>query len=159
MLYTTKRVLKSSLLAALLASAFALPVASAQNGGAAKDKDDPPFHDYKGVQIGMTADEARKKLGDPTDKGDAQDFYAVNDNETVQVFYDAQKKVHAVSIIYLGGGAATAPNAKAVLGVDVEAKADGSMHRRVDNMKAGYWVAYSRTAGDSPLVTITMQKK
>ena len=162
MLYTTKRVLTSTLLLAALACAFALSASAAQNGGAAaaaKEKDEPPFHEYKGVRIGMTADEARKKLGDPTDKGDTQDFYAVNDNETVQVFYDAQKKVHAVSIIYLGGGAATAPNARAVLGVDVEAKADGSMHRRVDNMKAGYWVAYSRTAGDSPLVTITMQKK
>jgi hypothetical protein len=159
--HKTKSVLKSSLLACLLASAFALSAlpAAAQDGAAAKEKDDPPFGDYKGVRIGMTADEARKKLGAPTDKGDSQDFYAVNDNETVQVFYDAEKKVHALSIIYLGGGAASAPAAKAVLGVDVEAKPDGSMHRRVDNPKAGFWVAYSRTAGDSPLVTITMQKK
>jgi hypothetical protein len=25
--------------------------------------------------------------------------------------------------------------------------------------KAGYWVAYSRTAGDEPLTIITMQRK
>jgi hypothetical protein len=155
MLYTTKRVLTSSLMLAALA--FALPASAAQNGaGAAKEKEEPPFHEYKGVRIGMTADEARKKLGDPTDKGDTQDFYAVGDKETVQVFYDAQKKVHALSIIYMGGGA---PDAKAVLGTEVEARPDGSMHRRVDYPKAGFWVAYSRTGGDSPLVTITMQKK
>jgi outer membrane protein assembly factor BamE (lipoprotein component of BamABCDE complex) len=161
MLHQTKTVLNSSLLASLLlASAFALTAlpARAQNGGAAKENDGPPFGDYKGVRIGMTADEARKKLGDPTDKGDTQDFYAVSDNETVQVFYDGEKKVHAISIIYMGGGSSM-PTAKAVLGVDVEAKPDGSMHRRVDNSKAGFWVAYSRTSGDSPLVTITMQKK
>jgi hypothetical protein len=158
MLHTTKRVLTSSLMLAALASAFALSASAAQNGaGAAKEKDEPPFHEYKGVRIGMTADESRRKLGEPTDKGDTQDFYAVNDNETVQVFYDAEKKVHALSIIYVGG--ASMPTAKAVLGADVEAKPDGSMHRRVDYPKAGFWVAYSRTAGDSPLVTITMQKK
>ena len=158
MLHTTKRVL---LLTALLVSAFALSAqaARAQGAGAAKEKDEPPFHEYKGVRIGMTTDEARKKLGTPTDKGDTQDFYAVNDNETAQVFYDAEKKVYALSIIYVGGGAAGAPNAKAVLGAEVEAKPDGSMHRRVDYPKAGYWVAYSRTAGDAPLVTVTMQKK
>lgn len=155
MLHTTKRVLTSSLMLAALA--FALPASAAQSGaGAAKEKEEPPFHEYKGVRIGMTADEARKKLGDPTDKGDTQDFYAVGDKETVQVFYDAEKKVHALSIIYMGGDA---PAAKAVLGADVEAKPDGSMHRRVDYPKAGFWVAYSRTGGDSPLVTITMQKK
>ena len=158
MLYTTKRVLTCSLMLAALASAFALSASAAQIGGAAaKEKDEPPFHEYKGVRIGMLADEARKTLGDPTDKGDTQDFYAVSDNETVQVFYDAEKKVHALSIIYIGGG--QMPTAKAVLGADLEAKPDGSMHRRVDYPKAGFWVAYSRTAGDSPLVTITMQKK
>lgn len=155
MLHTTKRVLASSLMLAALA--FALPAAAQTGGGAEKEKEAPPFHEYKGVRIGMTTDEARKKLGDPTDKGDAQDFYAFGDKETVQVFYDAGKKVHALSIIYLGGG--NLPTAKAVLGADVEAKPDGSMHRRVDYPKAGFWVAYSRTGGDSPLVSITMQKK
>jgi hypothetical protein len=159
MLQTTKRVLTFSFVLAALASAFALSASAAQNGAgaAAKEKEEPRFHEYKGVRIGMTADEARKKLGDPTDKGDAQDFYAVNDNETVQVFYDAEKRVHALSIIYMGG--ASMPSAKSVIGADVEARPDGSMHRRVDYPKAGFWVAYSRTAGDSPLVTITMQKK
>lgn len=157
MLYTTKRVL---FLTVMLVTAFALTAQAARAqgaGAAAKEKDEPPFHEYKGVRIGMNADEARKMLGEPTDKGDTQDFYAINDNETVQVFYDAQKKVHALSIIYMGGS--SMPTAKAILGAEVEAKPDGSMHRRVDFPKAGYWVAYSRTAGDSPLVTVTMQKK
>ncbi len=159
MLQTTKRVLTFSFALAALASAFALSASAVQNGAgaAAKEKEEPPFHEYKGVRIGMTADEARKKLGDPTDKGDTQDFYAVGENETVQVFYDAEKKVHALSIIYMGG--ASMPSAKSVIGADVEARPDGSMHHRVDYPKAGFWVAYSRTAGDSPLVTITMQKK
>ncbi|MCA1635364.1 MAG: hypothetical protein LC802_17175 [Acidobacteria bacterium] len=158
MLYTTKRVLTFSLGLGLLVSALAPAATGARaQGPAAKGKDEPPFHEYKGVRIGMTADESRKKLGDPTDKGDVQDFYAINDNETAQIFYDAEKKVYALSIIYMGGSGM--PTAKAVLGAEVEAKPDGSMHRRVDYPKAGYWIAYSRTAGDSPLVTVTMQKK
>jgi hypothetical protein len=160
MLHTVKRVLTFGLQLALLGSAFALSGAGAQQqgtGGAAKENDEPPFHEYKGVRIGMTADEARKLLGNPTDKSDQQDFYAVNDNETAQVFYDSEKKVYALSIIYMGG--TSAPVAKAVLGAEVEAKPDGSMHRRVDYPKAGFWVAYSRTAGEAPLVTVTMQKK
>ena len=158
MLHTTKRFLTFSLGLGLLISALAPAATGAGTQGlAAKDKDEPPFHEYKGVRIGMTADESRKKLGDPTDKSDAQDFYAVSDNETAQIFYDVQKKVHALSVIYMGGGAM--PTAKSVLGAEVEAKPDGSMHRRVDYPKAGYWIAYSRTSGDSPLVTVTMQKK
>jgi hypothetical protein len=123
------------------------------------DKNQPPYHEYKGIRIGMTADEARKKLGEPADKGDKQDFYSFADgNEMAQIFYDAAKKVSAVSVIYMGGGGAV-PTAKAVLGDEIEAKPDGSSYRKVDYPKAGFWVAYSRTAGDSPMVTVTMQKK
>ena len=32
------------------------------------------------------------------------------------------------------------------------------MYKMVSYPKAGYWVAYSRTAGDEPLTIITMQR-
>jgi hypothetical protein len=127
---------------------------------AAKDEapaDAPAFQDYKGVRIGMTATEARQKLGAPTDKGDTQDFYLVSEKESVQVMYDAAKKVSAIALIYMNAGA-NAPNAKAVIGTDLEAKPDGSLYKLVRYPKAGYWVSYSRTAGDSPIVSVTMQK-
>ncbi|HEY0100679.1 MAG TPA: hypothetical protein VGB76_17160 [Pyrinomonadaceae bacterium] len=117
----------------------------------------PAFQEYKGVRIGMTADEARKKLGSPTDKGDAQDFYLVSPKENVQVMYDASKKVSAIALIYMNAGA-NAPTAKAVMGTDLEAKPDGSLYKLVRYPKAGYWVSYSRTAGNSPIVSVTMQK-
>ena len=151
MLRFTRLLLAVSLPALLLS---ALSSAAAAQGN---EKEGPAFVEYKGVRIGMTADEARKKLGDPTDKGDTQDFYAFNDTESCQVFYDGQKKVFAVSVTYLGEKA-TAPSAKAVLGSDVEAKPDGSMHRLVRYPKAGYWVSYTRTSGDSPMTVIAMQK-
>jgi hypothetical protein len=142
---------------ATTAAANKAPAAAAAAG--ADDKDAPPYHEYKGIRIGMTADDARTRLGAPADKSDKQDFYTFSDGkEMAQVFYDTEKKVYAVSVIYMGAGAGV-PAAKTVLGAEPEAKPDGSVHRRVDYPKAGFWVSYSRTPGDSPMTTVTMQKK
>jgi hypothetical protein len=45
-----------------------------------------------------------------------------------------------------------------VFGADFETKPDGSKHKLVRYPKAGCWVSYSRTAGDAPIVSITIQK-
>jgi hypothetical protein len=143
-------------LALLLLAALALsaPRASAQDK---PDKaEEPPFHEYKGVHIGMTTDEARKKLGSPTDKGDKQDSYVFNDNESCQVYYDETKKVYAVAITFLGGNAIPLP--KNVLGTEADSKPDGALYKLIRFPKVGYWVSYTRTAGDAPMTLITMQK-
>jgi len=156
MFHVSRRSATLPLLSLLVAAlAFAAAQARAQNGPD-KDKEEPPFHEYKGVRIGMTAEEARKKLGNPTDKDDKQEVYSVNDNETCQVYYDDAKKVFAVSITYLGGKAI--PAAKNILGAEAEAKQDGSLYKLVRFPKAGYWVSYTRTAGDAPMTIIAMQK-
>jgi len=122
------------------------------------DNNQPLFSDFKGVRIGTATEEARKKLGNPRDKGDDQDFYIFNDTQAVQIFYDkASKTVMAISIDFMNG-ANQIPAAKDVLGSEPEAKADGSAYKLVRYPKAGYWVSYSRTAGKEPTITITMQK-
>ena len=50
------------------------------------------------------------------------------------------------------------PTPKAILGAEPEQKQDGSIYHIVHYPEAGYWVAYSRTAGDEPLTIITMQR-
>jgi hypothetical protein len=45
-----------------------------------------------------------------------------------------------------------------VLGTELQAKPDGSMYQLNRYPEAGYWVSYNRTAGDKPIITITMQK-
>lgn len=117
----------------------------------------PAFSDFRGVRIGMTADETRKKLGSPRDKSAEQDLYLYNDTQVVQVFYDKTSAVTAISIDYMNG-ASGIPSAKDVLGTNTEAKPDGSMYKLLRYPKAGYWVSYSRTAGNEPTTTITMQK-
>ena len=104
----------------------------------------------------MTAAEARQKLGNPSEKGEEQDYYSFNDKNTAQIYYNSEKKVYALSVNFLGG--TDAPTPKTVLGADIEPGADGAIFKRVSYPKAGYWVAYSRTAGSDPLVTITLQK-
>lgn len=151
-----------TLVIAAAALLIALSSASAQTpkkGGAqpAGDEASALFHDYRGVQLGMTADEVRKKLGDPKDKGDEQDFYIFNENETAQIVYDKEHKVVTISADFLAAGASV-PTAKQVFGSDIEAKADGSVYKMVRFTKAGYWLSYNRTSGAPPLTTVTLQK-
>lgn len=121
------------------------------------DENQPAFSQFKGVKIGMVADEARKKLGSPKEKSAEQDFYVFNDNEVVQVYYDKGGVVSAISIDYMNG-ANSIPTSKDLFGADTAAKADGSVYRMIRYPKAGYWVSYNRTAGNEATVTITMQK-
>jgi len=120
--------------------------------------EDPVFLDYKGVKIGWIADEVRKKLGDPADKGEEQDFYVFNEKETCQVMYDkATRQVTAISVDFMNG-AREVITPQQVFGADIDAKPDGSKYKLVRYPKAGYWVSYSRTAGDTPIVTVTIQR-
>jgi hypothetical protein len=141
------------LLVALFVALAARPAAAS----AQTDKADKPlYHDYKGVELGMTQDEVRKKLGNPKDKEETQDFYLFSDKETAQIFYQT-KKVIAVTVSYMGDKT-SAPEAKAVFGTPIEPTADGRVYKLVRYKEAGYWVSYSRINGDEPMVTVTMQK-
>ena len=143
----------------LLGLALVLPATANAQGQRTKvgEDENPVMKEFRGVSIGMTADEVRKKLGSPTDKGEEQDFYVLSDHETVQVVYDKSHKVMALSFDF-SNGASDVPNAKAVFGADVEAKADGSIYKMVRYRKAGYWVSYNRTAGTQALTSLTFQR-
>lgn len=152
----------------LAAIVFAVGVASAQSKAAPQQParwqaspaaipNQPLIRDYKGVTIGMRADEARQKLGEAQEKSDLQEFFVFSDKESVQVYYDKDQKVHAISINFMGDESA-APTAISVIGTEIEPKPDGSMHKLVRYPEAGYWVSYSKTAGETPLITVTMQR-
>jgi hypothetical protein len=116
----------------------------------------PLYGEYRGVTLGMSAKDVRAKLGKPEEKSDVMDFYVFNDRERARVYYTGGKAT-AVIATYIGKDA-NAPAPTAVLGTEIEAKPDGSMYMMKPYREAGYWVAYSRTPGDSPMVMITMQK-
>lgn len=118
---------------------------------------EPRYDDYKGVKIGMTADEVHKLLGNPTQSVDEQDFYIVSPTETVQVCYDKSQTVHAISTDYFGAGNG-APDHREVVGGEVTTRDDGSTWKLVRYEKSGFWVSYNRTAGTPATVTVTIQR-
>ena len=123
-------------------------------------KDDPVFQEYRGIQIGWLADDVRKKLGNPANKGEVEDFYVFGngDNERCQIVYDkTTRKVTTISVDFMNG-ATDVITPQQVFGADVETKPDGSKHRLVRYPKAGFWVSYSRTAGDTPVISVMIQK-
>jgi hypothetical protein len=103
----------------------------------------------------MSAEEVRATI-EGLKKGDAQDLLVSSDTESAQIYYDDAGKVMAISVDYFSGS--NAPTPGAVLGMELEPKADGSMYQLKRYPDAGFWVCYNRTAGEKPIVTITMQR-
>ena len=172
MVFKTQALIRSSLiLLPVLVLFFATSIVKAQTGSAPSGQKEvatvtspttkaakanvPVFTDYRGVSIGMSAEEARAKL-DGLNKDKRQDTLLISERELAQIYYDDAGKVMAISIDYFDNS--RAPASDAVLGVGLQGKADGSMYQLKRYPEAGYWVSYNRTAGDKPVVTITMQK-
>ena len=132
-------------------------LAQAQKRPNAAHEEDPVFQEYRGVKIGWLADEVRKKLGNPANKADDQDYYEFSETERAQVYYDKGRQVTAISVDFIGAGTGVL-TPQQVFGSDIEAKSDGSKSKLVRYPKAGYWVSYSRTAGDNPIISVTIQK-
>lgn len=117
---------------------------------------EPLLREYKGVTLGMSAGDVRAKLGEPEEKSEAMDFFAFSEQERARVYY-REGRANAIIATYIGKSGGT-PTPLAVLGTEIEAQPDGSQYKMVKYPRAGYWVAYSRIPGDSPMVMITMQK-
>jgi len=117
----------------------------------------PVYQDFMGVTLGMSADEVRAKLGHLKSKGERQDFFVFSESQWAQTVYDDKGKLTVISVDYIGKDS-SAPQPESVLGEAVKVKQDGSIYHLKRYPEAGYWVAYSRTAGDNPTVTVNMQK-
>jgi outer membrane protein assembly factor BamE (lipoprotein component of BamABCDE complex) len=116
----------------------------------------PPFTEYKGVRLGMTAQEVRAKLGTPAFTDKELGYFVFSETEAVQIGYDAAGKVKAISVDYQNGTGA--PEPRAVVGAELETRENGSLYRVVYYDKQGFSVSYSRTAGPVIIVTITITK-
>ena len=116
----------------------------------------PLYREYRGVRLGMTAAEARAKLGEPVMKSNEQDYFVLSPNETTQIVYDAFQKVMTISTDYTGG--VGAPDYRAVVGDGMLLqRPDGSLFRMVQYQSAGMWVSYNKSATVVPVVTITIK--
>ena len=116
----------------------------------------PLFTEYKGVKLGMSAQEVRAKLGNPVLKDDAMDYFIFNDGVTAQFVYDKTSAVRTISVDYAGGTGA--PEYRAVVGTELETRPDGSAYKIVRYESLGFWVSYNRSTGPVITITITIQK-
>jgi hypothetical protein len=116
-----------------------------------------PYGEFKGVRLGMTADEVRSRLGKPESSDKAQDFFVFSEGERARVYYDADGRATAVVASYIGDPS-RAPSALSVVGVAIEPDANGAAVKTVSYPERGYKVVYSRTGGETPMVFVTLQK-
>jgi hypothetical protein len=117
----------------------------------------PLYREYRGVNLGMKADDVHSKLGSPSTSDDNSDTYIRSDKELATVYYDADKNVVAVVTTYTGRDAG-APAAPAVLGKDAASDESGMVSEMVRYPDAGYWVSYSVIPGDEPVTIVTIRK-
>ena len=153
----TRRFCRAGLLAlAALAFIASGTPAQAQTAVGVTQLGQPLFREYKGVTLGMTADQVHSKLGAPKETAVGQDFYSPSETELVQVLYDSAHKVRLIAVTYLGE--TITPTCRQIFGEEVTPEADGSINKIVRYPGAAYSVTYYRTAGTDPLVTVSMQK-
>ena len=87
----------------------------------------------------------------------SREGFLISDVEMVQVLYDKAGGVSALSITY-SAEHTNPPTPLAILGEDVTADADGRIYKLIRYPESDYWVAYSRTAGAAPVVSVTINK-
>jgi outer membrane protein assembly factor BamE (lipoprotein component of BamABCDE complex) len=136
-------------------SLFALSI-NAQNSD---KKNLPAWQSYKGISLGMTADEVRAKLGAAKSEDAGGFFYVFSDTENAQILLDNNKKVRAVSVVF-DAAHPTTPSFADVFGktAELQAKPDGSIYKMMKYEEAGYWISYSRMAGEKAMVIVMIQK-
>jgi len=116
--------------------------------------------EFRGIKIGMAKDQVKKVIDkDPVVSDDSGFYYVFSDSESAQISLDSDKKVRAIAVMYSSVDAST-PKLTDVLGKDASAKPaeNGQVYDMVRYPEAGYWISYNRSGGDSPSVTIMIQK-
>jgi hypothetical protein len=137
---------------ALLATPSPTPAPSPSSGELT-----PQYSSYRGVTIRMPAAQVADKLGTPTQRSKAGDYFLISADESVQISYDKDQTVKAISINYTGDLKA-APTPKDVVGTEVKKDAEGTITKMVSYPKSGFWISYIRTGGKDATIIITLQK-
>ena len=115
------------------------------------------FKSYRGVAIGMSAEQARQKLGTPKERSNSGDYYVISQGESVQLIFEKDLTIKSLTVNYTGD-LKGAPSPKDVFGVDVKKEPDGSITKMVSFPKDGYWASFVRTGGKDAMIIVTLQK-
>jgi len=117
----------------------------------------PLVHSVRDVELGMSIDDVKKKLGRPEVQDDTGLLFTLSGGNSVQIGLDENKHVRTVAVIY-GAGSKDAPALKDIFGASAE-DTTGDVYKMERYPDAGYWVSYSRTnSQDKAIVVVTMRK-
>ncbi|MGD9561257.1 MAG: hypothetical protein AB7F88_03965 [Pyrinomonadaceae bacterium] len=137
------------------------PAEDENAGSVSQDVSVPVMTGYKGITIGMTADEVKRVIGqEPENDDKATLVYVFSDDEVAQVAFDNEQKVRLIAVTYTGSEV-DAPTYESVFGksVPVKTNSGGGVYNMVRYPDAGYWVAYSSsTVENDPMVSVTIQR-
>lgn len=138
---------------------FGALVLSAQAQTNSKKTDLPLLQDYKGVKLGMTADEVRQKLGAAQSEDKDGFLYVFDGDETAQILLNPAKKVKTISVMY-GSDNPKPPMFADIFGksAEPEKRENGGLYKLVQYQDAGYWISYNRMSGDKPATVVVIQK-
>lgn len=122
-------------------------------------KNQPPWHGYRSITLGMTDAELRERLGAPNKEDEAGYFYIFSETENAQFLLDANRRVRTISVVF-EPESLNAPTFEQVFGETAafEPREDGSCFKRMRYEEAGYWISYSRLAGPKAMVIVLIQK-
>lgn len=117
----------------------------------------PFVHSVRDVELGMSVDEVKKKLGRPDVEDDTGLLFSLSGGDSVQVGLDENKKVRTIADIY-AAGSKSAPSIKDIFGPAAE-DSGGDTYKMERYPDAGYWVSYSRSnSSDKPIVVVMMRR-
>ena len=117
----------------------------------------PTLKAIREVELGMTMDQVKQKLGKPEVEDLTGMYFSLAGGDSVQIGIDDDKKVRTIASIYAPGSKA-APSMQDVLGADANTT-DGDVYKMIRYPEADYWVSYSRTnSKDKPQVIVTMRR-
>lgn len=119
----------------------------------------PYVHDLRGISIGMEPDEVLEKLGKPRVSDNAGMLFSFSNKEMVQIGIGPKGKVRTIALIFEKSTEDT-PDLEDIFGPTAEATVneDGSVYKMVRYEKQGFWLAYNRSGGKTPMTTVTMRR-
>ncbi len=126
---------------------------------ASQESPAPVVTSLGGLTLGLTADEAKDKLGKPDVSDKTGMLFTPSGTESIQIGLDEEGKIRTIAHIYTDGDK-KAPSFEDVFGPGVEKpESTGTLYKMVRYPEAGMWLSYSLTNADSkPMTVVTMRR-
>ncbi|HZN10581.1 MAG TPA: hypothetical protein VFC61_02825 [Blastocatellia bacterium] len=139
--------------AALAAAVWLLPGAAA---AFAQDPAPKVMREFRGVKLGMKADQVHAAAGKPESAAEGQEEYKLSEDDSMTVYFDEKKEVRAIRAFFTNPK--NVPAWKEVVGdVEVTQNENGSKSARRVLGEEKFWVSMYQNK-DGSVTTITISR-